>query len=46
MKTTVKLMTFLAGISLLASCAKEQNVPVDIPSDKQEWDASKYLTSF
>ena len=39
-------MTFLAGISLLASCAKEQNVPVDIPSDKQEWDASKYLTSF
>ena len=46
MKATVKLMTFLAGISLLASCAKEQNVPVDIPSDKQEWDASKYLTSF
>ena len=46
MKTTVKLMTFLAGISLLASCAKEQNVPVDIPSGKQEWDASKYLTSF
>ena len=47
MKTSVKIWGLFAGLALVASCAKEQNLPLEnIPSDGQEWDASKYLTGF
>lgn len=47
MKTSVKIWGLMAGLALVASCAKEQNLPLEnIPSDGQEWDASKYLTGF
>jgi len=47
MKTSVKIWGLMMGLALVASCAKEQNLPLEnIPSDGQEWDASKYLTGF
>ena len=47
MKTSVKIWGLFAALALVASCAKEQNLPLEnIPSDGQEWDASKYLTGF
>ena len=47
MKTSVKIWGLFAALALVASCAKEQNLPLEnIPSDSQEWDASKYLTGF
>ena len=47
MKTSVKIWGLMAGLALVASCAKEQNLPLEnIPSDSKEWDASKYLTGF
>lgn len=47
MKASVKIWGLMAGLALVASCAKEQNFPEEnIPSATQEWDSSKYLTGF
>ena len=47
MKTSVKIWGLFAVLALVASCAKEQNLPMEnIPTDGQEWDSSKYLTGF
>ena len=47
MKTSVKICGLLAGLALVASCSKEQNVLEEVDLVNQtEWDASRYLVSF
>ena len=47
MKTSVKICGLLAGLALVASCSKEQNVLEEVePVNQTEWDASRYLVSF
>ena len=47
MKTSVKIWGLMAGLALVASCSKEQNVLEEVePVNQTEWDASRYLVSF